>query len=116
MHTLIILNDPPYGTERSYNGVRLAGAVAKRPDESVRVFLLGDAAACAKSGQTTPQGYYNLGRMLQVVSGNRREVGVCGSCMDARGIKDAELLEGTRRSTLEELANWVLWANHVLVF
>lgn len=116
MHTLIILNDPPYGTERSYNGVRLAGAVAKRPDESVRVFLLGDAAACAKSGQTTPQGYYNLGRMLQVVSGNRGEVGVCGSCMDARGIKDAELLEGTRRSTLEELANWVLWANHVLVF
>jgi uncharacterized protein involved in oxidation of intracellular sulfur len=64
MRTLIILNDPPCGTERSYNGLRLAGAIAKRPDESVRVFLLGDAAACAKSGQTTPQGYYNLGRML----------------------------------------------------
>jgi len=95
MNALILLNDPPYGTERSYNGLRLAGA---------------------KSGQTTPQGYYNLGRMLQVVSGNRGEVGVCGSCMDARGIRDTELLEGTKRSTLEELANWVLWANHVLVF
>lgn len=116
MHTLIILNDPPYGTERSYNGVRLAGALAKRPAESVRVFLLGDAAACAKRGQTTPQGYYNLGRMLQVVSGNRGDVGVCGTCMEARGITDAELLDGARRSTLEELANWVLWADHVLVF
>jgi len=116
MRTLIILNDPPYGTERSYNGVRLAGALAKRPAESVRVFLLGDAAACAKSGQATPQGYYNLGRMLQVVSSNRGEVGVCATCMDARGIKDAELLDGAGRSTLEELANWVLWADHVLVF
>lgn len=116
MRTLIVLNDPPYGTERSYNGVRLAGAIAKRPDESVRVFLMGDAAACAKSGQTTPQGYYNLGRMLQVVSGNRGDVGVCGTCMDARGITDAELLDGARRSTLEELANWVLSADRVLVF
>lgn len=95
MNALILLNDPPYGTERSYNGLRLAGAM---------------------SGQTTPQGYYNLGRMLQVVSGNRGEVGVCGSCMDARGIRHTELLEGTKRSTVEELANWVPWANHVLVF
>jgi uncharacterized protein involved in oxidation of intracellular sulfur len=116
MKTLIILNDPPYGTERSYNGLRLAGAVAKRTDQSVRVFLMGDAAACAKQGQSTPQGYYNLGRMLQVVTLNRGEVGVCGSCMDARGMKDAELLEGTKRSTLEVLADWVLWADRALVF
>ena len=30
--TLFILNDPPYGTERSYNGLRLAKAVSKQPD------------------------------------------------------------------------------------
>ena len=46
MNTLFILNDPPYGTERSRNGLRLAGAVAKREGETVRVFLMGDAAAC----------------------------------------------------------------------
>lgn len=56
--TLFVLNDPPYGTERSYNGLRLAGSLARREDETVRVFLIGDAAACAKGGQKVPQGYY----------------------------------------------------------
>jgi uncharacterized protein involved in oxidation of intracellular sulfur len=116
MKTLCILNDPPYGTERSYNGLRLAGALARHTDQEVRVFLMGDAAACAKGGQKVPQGYYNLGRMLQVVAQNRGAIGVCGSCMDARGLQDAELLPGSRRSTLEELTDWTLWADRVLVF
>jgi len=116
MKTLFILNDPPYGTERSYNGLRLAGALAKREDEAVKVFLMGDAAACAKGGQTVPQGYYNLGRMLQVVAQHRGEIGVCGSCMDARGLQDADLVQGSRRSTLEELTDWTLWSDQVLVF
>lgn len=116
MKTLLILNDPPYGTERSYNALRLAGALAKRDDQQVRVFLMGDAAACAKNGQKVPQGYYHLGRMLQVVAQHRGEVGVCGSCMDARGLEDAELVQGSRRSTLEELTDWTLWADRVLVF
>jgi uncharacterized protein involved in oxidation of intracellular sulfur len=36
--------------------------------------------------------------------------------MDARGISDAELAEGTKRSTLEELAQWTQWADKTLVF
>lgn len=64
MKTLFILNDPPYGTERSYNGLRLAGNLAKRDGEEVKIFFIGDAAACAKSGQTTPNGYYNIERMM----------------------------------------------------
>jgi uncharacterized protein involved in oxidation of intracellular sulfur len=63
-----------------------------------------------------PQGFYNLGRMLQVVLQNRGTVGVCGSCMDVRGLQDGELVEGARRSTLEELTDWTLWADRVLVF
>jgi len=114
--TLFILNDPPYGSERSYNGLRLAGALAKRDGEEVRVFLMGDAAACGKAGQTVPQGYYNLERMLRVVAQARGEVAVCGSCMEARGIRDAELSQGARRSTLDELADWSCWAERVLVF
>ena len=47
--TLFILNDPPYGTERSYNALRLAGSLARRPDEEVKIFLMGDAASCAKA-------------------------------------------------------------------
>ena len=43
-------------------------------------------------------------------------IGVCASCMDARGVRDAELAEGARRSSLEELADWTGWAEQVLVF
>jgi uncharacterized protein involved in oxidation of intracellular sulfur len=113
---LFILNDPPYGTERSYNGLRLAGSLAKRDGEEVRVFLMGDAAACAKSGQTVPNGYYNLNRMLQALALKQARIGVCGSCMDARGIKPEELMEGADRSSLEELTDWTQWADSVLVF
>jgi uncharacterized protein involved in oxidation of intracellular sulfur len=116
LKNLFVLNDPPYGTERSYNALRLACALAKREGEDVRVFLMGDAAPCAKAGQSVPQGYYNINRMLQAVLLNQAAIGVCGSCMDARGITEAELLEGTRRSSMEELADWTQWADRVLVF
>ncbi|MCK6505264.1 DsrE family protein [Myxococcota bacterium] len=114
--TLFILNDPPYGTERSYNGLRLAGALARRDGQQVRVFLMGDAASCAIAGQKTPNGYYNLERMIAVVTRKEGQVAVCGTCMDGRGIPEAMLTEGSRRSTLEELADWTLWAEQVLVF
>lgn len=114
--TLFILNDPPYGTERSYNGLRLAGSLARREGEVVQVFLLGDAAACAKAGQKVPQGYYNVEVMLRGVTRHGGVVGVCGTCMEARGIRDEELGEGCRRSTLEELTDWTQQAARVLVF
>jgi uncharacterized protein involved in oxidation of intracellular sulfur len=113
---LIILNDPPYGTERSYNGLRLAMALVRQPDTHVKIFLMGDAAACAKSGQTTPQGYYNIEHMAGSVAQRGGHVGVCGTCMDARGIRDEELTSGVRRSSMDELTAWTLAADHVLVF
>jgi len=116
MKSLFILNDPPYGTERSYNGLRLANALARRDGEEVRVFLLGDAAACAKANQKVPQGYYNLELMLRALARQQAEIGVCGTCMDARGIADVELAPGCRRSTLEELAAWAGWAERTYVF
>jgi uncharacterized protein involved in oxidation of intracellular sulfur len=116
MKTLLILNEPPYGTERSYNGLRLAGSLAKRDDQQVRVFLMGDAAGCAKAGQVVPPGFYNLSRMLQVVVQHRGDVGVCGSCMDARGLADTELLAGAHRSSMDQLTDWTLWADRILVF
>ncbi|HWE43361.1 MAG TPA: DsrE family protein [Gemmatimonadaceae bacterium] len=116
MNTLFILNDPPYGTERSYNALRLAGALARRGDTLLRVFLMGDAAACAKGGQSVPQGFYNIDRMLRVVAQREVPVGVCGSCMDARGIAESELVDGAKRSSLDELADWTSWAEKVVVF
>lgn len=62
---LLILNDPPYGTERSYNGLRLAGSLSRTDDAEVRVFLMGDAVGCAAADQKVPEGYYHLDRMIE---------------------------------------------------
>lgn len=114
MTTLFILNDPPYGTERSFNGLRLAKALSGK-GEAVSVFLMADAVGCAKAGQKVPQGYYNLELMVKAVA-RKGEMLLCGTCMDARGIGDEELVEGARRSTMDELAERTLGAARVLVF
>ena len=76
---------------------------------------MADAVACAKAGQKVPQGYYNLELMTKAIC-RGGEVLLCGTCMDARGIADVELVEGTQRSTLAELAERTLAAGQVLVF
>lgn len=114
MKILLILNDPPYGTERSYNGLRLAKALAGKGAE-VSVFFMADSVTCAKAGQKVPQGYYNLELMTKSVA-RKGEVLLCGTCMDARGLGDSELVQGARRSTLDELAERTLAADQLLVF
>ena len=111
---LIILNDPPYGAERSYNGLRLAKALSNE-DSHVVVFLMADAVACAKRGQKVPQGFYNIELMLKSIV-RKGEVLACGTCMDARGLRDDELLEGAVRSTMPVLSGHTLNADKVLVF
>lgn len=116
MKALLVLNDPPYGTERSYNGLRLAMALQKeQPAPEVTVFLMGDAVACAKRKQKTPNGYYNLERMVQAVA-RKGAVLLCSSCMDARGLADEEMVEGCRRSSMDELARQSVASDRVLVF
>ena len=116
MKMLIVLNDAPYGSERAYNGLRLAGSLAKQPGAEVKVFLIGDAAACAKRGQKVPSGYYNVQTMLTALVQRGARIGVCGSCMDARGIAEPELAEGTRRSSMDELTAWTLETEKVITF
>ena len=113
--TLFILNDAPYGNERVYNALRLAGALVNKEDQHVRVFLLADAVTCAKAGQKVPEGYYNVQLMLRKLL-QKGELAMCGTCMDARGMTEAEILEGVRRSTLNQLADWTIEADKVLVF
>ena len=116
MNYLVILNDAPYGSERSYNGLRLAGSLAKQEGVTVSVFLIGDAASCAIGGQATPNGYYNIERMLKALAAKGSQVGICGTCMDARGIRQEMIVEGTKRSTMDELTQWTMKADKVLVF
>jgi uncharacterized protein involved in oxidation of intracellular sulfur len=116
MKVLVLVNDPPYGTERCYNALRLACSLAKREEADVRVFLMGDAVGCAMAGQVLPNGFYHLDRMLVSAARHGAEVGLCGTCMDARGIDESEIVEGARRSSLEELTDWTLWADQVVTF
>ncbi len=117
MRMLFIINDPPYGTERVYNALRVAHALVKKdPATDIAVFLMADAVLAAKAGQKTPDGYYNVERMLKRVLAGHGRVLLCGICMDARGLTDAELMEGARRSTMDELAAATLAADKVLVF
>ena len=117
MSVLVILNEAPYGAERSYNGLRLAIALLKKPDAgAVTVFLMADAVLCAKRGQNTPDGYYNIERMLRRVTAAKGAVKLCGTCMDARGLAGDELIEDAVRSTMDELASLTLSADQVVVF
>lgn len=114
MKILVILNDPPYGTERSYNGLRLAKALQQAGND-LSVFLLADAVICAKQGQDVPSGFYNIGVMVRSLLRKGR-VRVCGTCMKARGLSDDELLEGAQGSTMDELAEMTEESDQVLVF
>jgi uncharacterized protein involved in oxidation of intracellular sulfur len=116
MKTLFSLNDAPYGSERSYNGMRLAGALARFGEQAVQIFLMGDAVSAAHRGQQVPAGHYNMESLLEAIVRHGADVGVCGSCLDARGIGAGELVEGPRRGNLVELARWTAEADQVLVF
>lgn len=116
MEITIIANDPPYGTERTYNALRTAIHLAKREDVNVNLFLMADAVTSALPDQKTPNGYYNLKKMLIVLDRNGAKIGACGSCMDARGIQNIELLPFVKRSNMEELTDWILKSDKIITF
>jgi uncharacterized protein involved in oxidation of intracellular sulfur len=117
MKILFILNDAPYGSEKTYNALRLAMALQKdQPGTEVRIFLMADAVTAAISAQGTPQGYYNIERMLKAVIAKGGHVKLCGTCCEARGIKSLPLIEGAEISTMSQLAQWTVESEKTLVF
>jgi uncharacterized protein involved in oxidation of intracellular sulfur len=117
MKVLFILNDAPYGSEKTYNALRLAMALQKdQPGTEVRLFLMADAVTAALQAQNTPQGYYNIERMLKSVIAKGGRVKLCGTCCDARGIQSLPLIEGAEVSTMAELAQWTADSEKSLVF
>ena len=116
MKYLLILNGPAYGSELSWNGLRLAGSLSRREGTEVKVFLLGDAVTCAVAGQKVPDGYYHLDRMIEAAAHHDAEIGCCGTCLDARAIADSALTSSAHRSTLEQLTDWTEWADKVITF
>lgn len=117
MKILIIINDAPYGTEKDYNALRLAMNIQKE-DTSVElsVFLMADAVGCGIPNQNTPQGYYNIERMLKSVIMKNGKLKACGTCLEARGLSTIPLIEGVEKSNMKELTDLTLEADKVITF
>jgi len=116
MHTLFIIHDAPYGSERPYQALRLADAIMKVDNEvEVTIYLTADGVLCAKRGQSTPQGYYNIERILKPLVRNGC-VMACRTCLAARGFTQADLIDGVLETRLGDLAQLTLEADKVLVY
>jgi len=115
---LIIINDAPYGTEKAYNALRMAMTLQKEHGETVeiKIFLLADAVICGLPNQQTPDGYYNIERMLKAVIQKGGEVKSCGGCSNARGINELPFMEGIKLSNMKEFAQWTVECDKVLTF
>jgi len=117
MKILLIINDAPYGTEKAYNAMRLAMMLQKEhTDAEIRIFLLADAVTCALPNQSTPQGFYNLERMLKSAIQKGGLVKACGTCIETRGLKDMSIIDGVEISSMSQLAQWVITSDKVLTF
>ncbi len=117
MKILLILNDAPYGSEKMYNALRLTMKLQQEhSDVDIRMFLMADAVTAALPAQTTPQGYYNIERMLKSVLSKHGQIKICGTCIEARGMDKLGLIDGAESSTMSQLAKWVIDSDKVLTF
>lgn len=117
MKILIIINDAPYGSEKAYNAFRLANQLGKdNPEVELCIFLMADAVTCAITNQVTPNGYYNIERMLKLAITKGANVKICGTCAEARGIKNIPLINGVELSNMGELTQWLIEAGKVVTF
>ena len=115
---LLIINDAPYGTEKAYNALRMAMTLQKEHLEktAIKIFLLADGVFCGLPNQKTPEGYYNIERMLKSVIQKGGEVKSCGGCSKVRGIDSVPFIEGVELSNMIEFAQWTVECDKVLSF
>ena len=115
MKVLLIINSAPYGNEHAYNALRIAMQFQKDYDgDEIRVFLMADGALCALSSQQTPNGYYNIERMLDLIMKKGAKVNMCTSCGEARGLKDVKIIEGVEWSSMKDLTFWIADSDKVI--
>lgn len=115
---LIVINDAPYGTEKAYNALRMAMTLQKEHGEEmeINIFLLADAVFCGLPNQNTPDGYYNIERMLKSVIKRGGTVKSCGGCSEARGIAKLDFIDGVQLSNMKEFAQWTVECDKVFTF
>lgn len=115
---LIIINDAPYGTEKAYNALRMAMTLQKEHGDyvEIKIFLLADAVFCGLPNQNTPNGYYNIERMLKSILQHGGEIKSCGGCSQARGIDQIQFIEGVQLSNMKEFTQWTVECDKVLTY
>ncbi|MGR5146830.1 DsrE/DsrF/TusD sulfur relay family protein [Photobacterium alginatilyticum] len=114
---LFILNDAPYGSERSFNALRLAINLneQEKTETSIKIFLMSDSVSCALVKQAPSEGY-NIQQMIEILLAQGAEVKLCKTCTDARGLTALPLIEGAEIGTLDDLATWTLASDKVVSF
>jgi uncharacterized protein involved in oxidation of intracellular sulfur len=111
---LFIFNDSPHGSQRAFNGLRLAAALARKA--TICVFLLGDGVICGLAGFAPAHADYNPQELLRQIAAAGTAIAACGTCLEARGIASEALIPEVRRGTMEELVTWVEESGQVLSF
>lgn len=114
MDHLFIFNDSPYGSQRTFNGLRLAFAMARKG--AIRVFLFGDGVTAGLAGLTPAHADYNPQELLSQIAQTGAEIAACGTCMEARGLTQETLIPAVKRGSLDQLVEWTEEAGKVLVF
>lgn len=114
---LYILNDSPYGGEKTFNALRFALALKEEHNQDVemKIFCFSNAVLSGLKGQNPKEGA-NVQEVLAILTGLGVEVKLCTTCTNARAISKQPLIEGVSLGTLADVAEWTLWADKVLTF
>ena len=54
--------------------------------------------------------------MVLVIIARKANVGTCGTCMDARGLDELELVAGVYRSSMEELTDLIVQSDKIISY
>jgi tRNA 2-thiouridine synthesizing protein D len=111
----IIIFDAPIATERALSALRFAWT-ADLEGNKVRIWLFENGVYVAKKGQKPAQGMTNYGQMLDDLVQGGVEVKACVVCAEARGITQAELIDGVKLATIHDLVEWTTDCDKVLTF
>lgn len=113
---LILVNASAYGSERSFSALRIALTLSAHQDQpNVRVFLMSDAVGMAIANQATADKQTHEMMLLEIVA-NGAQVLLCKTCVSARGLQNAQWIDGVGIGTLDDLARWTLEADSTLSF
>jgi tRNA 2-thiouridine synthesizing protein D len=111
----LIIYEAPYAKERALSALRFAWTCDVE-GHKVKIWLFENGVYLAKKGQKPAQGLTNYGQMLEDLMKGGAEVKACVVCCDARGLNQADLLDGVKIATVHELVEWTVNSDKVIEF